>query len=60
MNAIQVLFAIARANPRASINKPGRLMGRHCRAVLQRGVAKRIKHGKRPFTPAGPTIPNGV
>lgn len=51
---IQRLFAAARANPKAPINQPGRLMGRHCRAVLRRGIAKRIRRGKTPFSPAGP------
>lgn len=48
---IRTLFAIARANPRNPMNQPGRLIGRHCKARLQRAQAKRAKAGKRPFTP---------
>lgn len=48
---IKELFAAARANPQNPMNKPGRLMGRHCRARLQRAVAKRIKAKKTPFQP---------
>lgn len=56
---IHALFAVARINPKNPMNQAGRLMGRHCRAVLQRGVAKRIKRGKRPFEPAGPAATAG-
>jgi len=49
---LQNLFAAARANPKASINQAGRLMGRNCKARLQRGMAKRLARGKRPFHPA--------
>lgn len=43
------LFFMARLNPRNPMNQPGRLMGRHCRARLQRAQAKRRKAGKTPF-----------
>lgn len=49
---IQALFLAARLNPRNPMNQPGRLMGRHCKARLQRAQAKRIKRGKRSFHPA--------
>lgn len=49
---INELFAAARANRRNPMNQAGRLMGRHCRARLQRAQAKRISAGKRPFAPA--------
>lgn len=48
---IHQLFAFARLNPANPMNKAGRLMGRHCRARLQRAQAKRIKRGKAPFSP---------
>lgn len=48
---IKTLFAAARCNPNNPMNKPGKLMGRHCKARLLRGQAKRIKAGKTPFTP---------
>lgn len=50
---ISELFAAARANPRNPMNQPGRLMGRHCKARLQRAQNKRRKHprGMSPFTP---------
>jgi hypothetical protein len=54
VNDIKELFAAARANPNHPMNRPGRLMGRHCRARLFRGVAKRIARDKTPFNPAGP------
>ena len=54
MNLIEALFAAARANPRNPMNQPGRLMGRHCRARVLRGIAKRAKAGKTTFDPAGP------
>ena len=46
------LFAAARVNPQNPMNQPGRLMGRHCRARLQRAQAKRIKAGDKPYNPA--------
>lgn len=51
---VKAFFAAVRMNPHHPMNRPGRLMGRHCRARLQRAVAKRIKRGKTPFNPAGP------
>lgn len=53
---IHHLFAMARLNPRHPMNDPTRLMGRHCRARLQRAQAKRIAAGKRAFVPAGPSV----
>lgn len=46
------LWAACRENPKNPMNVAGRLMGRHCRARLQRAQAKRIKARKKPFTPA--------
>jgi hypothetical protein len=40
---LKALFAAARRNPRNPMNQAGRLMGRHCKAVLQRAQAKRVK-----------------
>jgi len=48
---IHEMFAAARANPSNPMNRPGRLMGRHCKARLLRAQAKRIKAGKAKFTP---------
>lgn len=57
--SIQELFTAARHNPYNQMNQPGRLMGKHCRARLQRAQAKRQRlnrgHGrivsKTPFNP---------
>jgi uncharacterized protein YlaI len=43
------LFYYAKMNPKNPMNQPGRLMGRHCKARLQRAVDKRVKKGKRLF-----------
>lgn len=48
---LRLLFAAARANPQNPMNQAGRLMGRHCRARLARGQAKRAKAGKTTFSP---------
>lgn len=49
---LQSLFAAERSNPANPMNQPGRLMGRHCVARLQRAQAKRVKRGRRPHHPA--------
>lgn len=59
LNQLDILFAMAKQNPNAPMNRAGRLMGRHCRARLQRAVAKRVRRGKRAFTPAGPAYTLG-
>lgn len=48
---LELLWAIAKQNPRLAMNDPRRLMGRHCRARIQRAQAKRRKAGKTPFNP---------
>lgn len=50
MEVLKALFAAVRANPKHPMNRP-RLMGRHCRARLLRGQAKRRAAGKTVFTP---------
>lgn len=60
MFSIEGLFAAARANPQNPMNQPGRLMGRHCQARLQRAKAKRIKAGHTPYNPASPMPAGGV
>lgn len=57
---IHQLFSIARVNPRNPMNQPGRLMGRHCVARLQRAQAKRIKRGKHSFSPIPKPVPGLV
>lgn len=57
---IHLLFSIARVNPRNPMNQPGRLMGRHCVARLQRAQAKRIKRGKHPYSPMPKLVPGVV
>lgn len=52
LNALDELFDRARANPMNPMNKPGKLMGRHCQGRLQRAKAKRRKRGKTCYTPA--------
>lgn len=49
---IRELFEAARMNPANPMNQPGRLMGRHCQARLARARAKRIRAGKKAYTPA--------
>lgn len=49
---LKSLFTAARNNPANPMNQPGRLMGRHCVARLQRAQAKRVKQDKRPYDPA--------
>lgn len=51
MNDIRLLFVYARLNPQNPMNNPGRLMGRHCRARLQRAQAKRRAAGKAVYYP---------
>lgn len=58
---LDALFEALRENPRAKINMPGRLTGKHCQARLQRAQAKRrqgrvkeaVRHreGRASFTP---------
>lgn len=50
---IGMLFAFARFNPDNPMNQPGRLTGRHCRARLQRVLAKRARKGRTTFNAAG-------
>lgn len=47
---VKALFEAVRFNPRRPMNQP-RLMGKHCRARLLRGQAKRRKAGKTVFNP---------
>lgn len=49
---IDKLFLAARMNPRAPINEPGRLTGRHCAMRLKRAQARR-KQGRRKCSPKG-------
>lgn len=48
---IKQLWHMALTNPRAVLNAPGRLMGRHCVGRKLRGQAKRAKAKKTPFNP---------
>ena len=51
VETLAALFDAARKNPANPMNRPGKLMGRHCRARLQRAQAKRRAVGKCAFTP---------
>ncbi len=48
---IDALFEMAKQNPNATMNRPGRLMGGNCTAKYERGRAKRAKRNGVRYVP---------
>lgn len=50
-NELDAMFLVARANPKAHFNNPGRGMGKHAVARFERSRVKAARAASRKFTP---------